>query len=112
MNALKSITVTVNDGAQDTTFEVDLDTNGSLPWNKDGWQVLEDYYVKAKPDPETVSVPAPAPPISQVLGEFDASARWSQGLAAGPFRPGCFLRAQSLVEQGHQVDPAEGPSFG
>jgi hypothetical protein len=51
MNTLKSIIVTVNDGVQDHTFEVDLDTNCSLFWNKEGWQVLEDYYVKVKPDP-------------------------------------------------------------
>ena len=52
MNTLKSITVTVNEGAQDSTFDVDIDTNCALFWNKDGWQMLEDYYVKVKPDPE------------------------------------------------------------
>jgi hypothetical protein len=52
MSTLVSITVTVNDGIQDHTFNVDIDTNCALFWNKEGWQVLEDYYVMVKPDPE------------------------------------------------------------
>jgi|GEM_PF-4602365 len=51
MSTLVSILVTVNDGTQDRTFEVDIENDCALFWNKDGWDVLADYYKDVKKDP-------------------------------------------------------------
>lgn len=51
MNTLVSITVTVNDGTQDHTFDVDTTKDCVLVWNAAGWDVLADYYQDVKRDP-------------------------------------------------------------
>jgi hypothetical protein len=50
MNKLKSITVTMNDGKTDHTFEVDIDKNCLLVWGDAGWEVLADHYKHVKKD--------------------------------------------------------------
>ena len=50
MSTLKSITVTVNDGQADHTFEVDIAKDCVLVWNKEGWELLADHYKHVKPD--------------------------------------------------------------
>jgi hypothetical protein len=50
MNTLKAITVTMNDGKTDHTFEVDIDKNCLLAWGAGGWDVLADHYKHVKKD--------------------------------------------------------------
>ena len=50
MNTLKAITVTVNDGKTDHTFEVDIDKHCLLVWGPSGWDVLADHYKHVKKD--------------------------------------------------------------
>jgi hypothetical protein len=50
MNTLKAITVTMNDGKTDHTFEVDVDKNCLLVWGAGGWEVLADHYKHVKKD--------------------------------------------------------------
>ncbi len=52
MNKLVSIVVTVNDGTQDHTFQVDTDAQCALFWNQAGWDVLADFYRDVKKNPE------------------------------------------------------------
>lgn len=52
MSKLVSIVVTVNDGTGDKVFNVDTDRNCSLFWNKEGWDVLADYYKDVKKNPK------------------------------------------------------------
>ena len=51
MNTLVSITVTVNDGTQNRTFDVDIANQCALVWRSEGWDLLADYYDKVKHDP-------------------------------------------------------------
>lgn len=44
MATLKSIVLTVNDGTQDHSFEVDLDQNCALFWGDSGWDLLAQAY--------------------------------------------------------------------
>jgi hypothetical protein len=50
MSKLVSIVVTVNDGTQDRTFNVDTETNCVLVWKDSGWDLLADYYKHVKKD--------------------------------------------------------------
>lgn len=50
MNTLKSITVTVQDGKTEHTFEVDLDKDCVLVWGEAGWDLLADHYKHVKKD--------------------------------------------------------------
>lgn len=52
MSKLVSIVVTVNDGTGDKAFNVDIDRNCSLYWNREGWDVLADFYRDVKKDPK------------------------------------------------------------
>jgi len=52
MSKLVSVVVTVNDGTGDKAFNVDIDRNCCLFWNKEGWDVLADYYQDIKKDPK------------------------------------------------------------
>jgi hypothetical protein len=51
MNTLVSITVTVNDGTLDHTFDVDTKKDCVLVWNAAGWDLLADYYQDVKKNP-------------------------------------------------------------
>ncbi len=51
-NKIVSIVVTVSDGTQECTFDVDLKKACCLFWNKEGWNVLADFYRDVKKDPE------------------------------------------------------------
>lgn len=51
MSTLVSITVTVNDGTQNRTFDVDTVNQCVLVWGDPGWDVLAEYYEKVKHDP-------------------------------------------------------------
>lgn len=51
MNQLTSIVVTVQTDAGPQTFNVDIAKDCVLVWNDAGWDVLADYYDKAKHDP-------------------------------------------------------------
>jgi hypothetical protein len=51
MSTLVSITVTVNDGTQDHTFDVDTTKDCVLVWNAAGWDMLADYYQGVKQNP-------------------------------------------------------------
>lgn len=51
MSTLVSITVTVNDGTQNQTFDVDITSQCALVWRNEGWDLLADYYDKVKHDP-------------------------------------------------------------
>ncbi len=53
MSTLVSITVTVNDGIRDHTFDVDTTKDCVLVWNAAGWDMLADYYQGVKQDPAT-----------------------------------------------------------
>ena len=44
MATLKSIVLTVNDGTQDHSFEVDLTQNCALFWGDSGWDLLAQAY--------------------------------------------------------------------
>ena len=50
MSTLVSITVVVNDGQNDQTFNVDIANNCMLVWDDAGWDVLMDYYKDVKKD--------------------------------------------------------------
>jgi hypothetical protein len=51
MSMLVSITVVVNDGTGDRTFQVDTVKDCVLVWGDAGWDLLADYYEKAKHNP-------------------------------------------------------------
>ncbi len=50
MSKLVSIVVTVSDGTQERTFEVDTEKDCALFWNQEGWDVLADFYKDVKKD--------------------------------------------------------------
>lgn len=45
MSSIQSITVVLDDGS---SFQVDTTANCVLVWNDAGWDMLEEYYSKAK----------------------------------------------------------------
>lgn len=51
MSTLVSITVVVNDGTGDRTFQVDTAKECVLVWGDAGWDLLAGYYEKVKHDP-------------------------------------------------------------
>lgn len=51
MSTLVSITVVVDDGAGNRSFQVDTTKDCVLVWGDAGWDVLADYYEKAKHNP-------------------------------------------------------------
>lgn len=51
MSTLVSIVVTVKEGDQARTFEVDIEQDCALFWNQEGWDVLADFYEVVKKDP-------------------------------------------------------------
>ena len=52
MSTLVSIVVTLNDGTQNLSFEVDTEKDCALFWKDAGWDVLADYYKHVLKDPK------------------------------------------------------------
>ncbi|HEX4846081.1 MAG TPA: hypothetical protein VFV26_07655 [Geothrix sp.] len=95
MSTLVSITVVVDDGAGNRTFQVDTTKDCVLVWGDAGWDVLADYYEKAKHNPakakevrdrkcpkakpkqgETSAVPATGDPVIALKDEFCEPTQW------------------------------------